>query len=106
MNTPRGVKYLALVMRSVDGEELPKSTREDLAATADRAGTLKGKREVFCEGLRGIELYIMETKTGIKTRRYDAEKIRYILTAEFPSNIAEEVLAEVDTFINSLKLPR
>jgi hypothetical protein len=106
MVTPRGVRYFALAMSSTDGKELSRSTLPEMAAKAAKEGTLKGQREVVWNGVRGIELYIQEVKTTLKGRGYDAQGVRYSLTAEFPSNAAPEVLAEVDKFLDSLKLQK
>lgn len=99
-STPGGVKYSAALMISVDDKGLPKSQAGDSFA---RDGTLKARREVVCEGVRGIEIHVQEPKSAAKMRGYDVDNKRYTLIAEYPSDANADVLAQVDKFLNSLK---
>jgi hypothetical protein len=100
MATPAGVKYSAALMISVDDKGLPKSNAADSFA---RDGTLKAKREVTCEGVRGIEIRVRESISSAIMRSYDMDNKRYTIIAEFPSNAGADVIAQVDLFLNSLK---
>jgi hypothetical protein len=101
LTTPRGVKYLALAMGSAG--EPPSSDLVGLAAAAETRGTLAGKQEIVWEGHRGIELYVKKAASSAKVRTYEAGGTRYTLIAEFPPDAEEEVMADVDKFLGSLK---
>jgi len=104
MVTPAGVKFSATAMTRSDKKKFGQSEVQGVVERFEKKGTLKSKRAISLQGYPGIEFSVGDATVSARMRTYAVDDTLYQLIVEFPTSLEPSVVADINKFLDSLKL--
>lgn len=104
MVTPAGVKFSATAMTRSDKKKVGQSEVQGVVERFEKKGTLKSKRAISLRGYPGIEFSVGDATVSARMRTYAVDDTLYQLIVEFPTSVEPSVVADINKFLDSLKL--